>query len=409
MNFFRSFRAALTIGGSVILFSVLPLNSASAALSQVGYRWFSYANSTDVGPPLARQNFPATEIFSRMPARLRMLLKTDVNAPLNSLNLKLQFAERSGTCDTAFSGENYADVDKNSGFIRFSDNPRPSDGLPLIANPRDPVNGADTIQNQSYEEENNFLNAQSRIGPAQIGKWDFSLVNAFAPSGNTYCFRVVNSDNSLISSYVEIPELETSGDNEGGERVGGTPENFFAPTARGGLLSQWTSPLNAMRSDDQYTTAALTLLGQDYAFFGFSVPVGNEITGIEVKIESSSILALSSIDVQLSPDAGTIFTSAKNTGNLTTSDIEYTLGGPEDNWGRTWSAEEFSDANFLLRVSSVLGTADTLKLDRIIVRVHNQAVGGSGGGGGRAFPPETYREIFFGFWKRLISIFIQIR
>src|SRR3989338_10654212 len=93
---------------------------------------------------------------------------------VSAQNFKLQFAQQSGTCDTAFVGETYADVTAAT-VIAYNDNLTPADGATLTANASDPTHGADTIVNQTYEELNNFTNSVAAIPSAQDGKWDFSL------------------------------------------------------------------------------------------------------------------------------------------------------------------------------------------------------------------------------------------
>ena len=58
------------------------------------------------------------------------------------------------------------------------------------------------------------------------------------------------------------------------------------------------------------------------------------------------------VGVELSWDGGTTYTSSGfDTGELTTSDVLYTLGGPTNLWGRTWSSTDLSNANFRLRIN----------------------------------------------------------
>ncbi len=92
-----------------------------------------------------------------------MLLRVDTNTILtNAQNFKLQFAQKSGTCDTGFSGETYADVTASS-LIAYNNNATPADGAALTANANDPTDGGRTIVNQDYEELNNFTNSEASI------------------------------------------------------------------------------------------------------------------------------------------------------------------------------------------------------------------------------------------------------
>lgn len=178
--------------------------------TQQVYRFFENDNSADVGAALAASN-TAAELASAGDAfRLRMLLRVDSgNLFASGNNFKLQFAEKSGTCDTAFSGETYTDV-TDSTDIAYNTANGPADGASLTANANDPTDGARTIVNQTYEEANNFTNTQAAVTNGQTGKWDFALIDNGAPSATDYCFRIVESDGTVLDSYAVIPQITTA-------------------------------------------------------------------------------------------------------------------------------------------------------------------------------------------------------
>ncbi len=174
---------------------------------QAAYRFFSNANSTDVGSALVAQDTAATLSSTGDAFRLRTLLHIgDASLFASGQNFKLQFAEKSGTCDTSFSGENYADV-TGSTVIAYNNNASPADGADLTANASDPTHGGHTIVNQDYEEANNFTNTVATIPSGQDGKWDFSLIDNGATASTGYCFRVVKSDGTQLNTYTVIPEI----------------------------------------------------------------------------------------------------------------------------------------------------------------------------------------------------------
>lgn len=127
----------------------------------------------------------------------------------NEKTFKLQFAQKVGTCDTNFTGEVYSDVTPTSA-IAFNNNATPTDETPLTANANDPVNGATPVINQSYQELNNFTTSVAAIPKDQDGKWDFSLIDNTAPDNSSYCFRMVESNGTLLNTYTVIPEITTS-------------------------------------------------------------------------------------------------------------------------------------------------------------------------------------------------------
>ncbi len=198
----------------------------SPTYTQQAYRFFNNANSTDVGSPLAAQDTAASLVSAWAAFRLRSLLRVDTNTILtNEQDFKLQFAQKSGTCDTAFSWETYTDV-TDATDIAYNNNATPADGVALTANANDPTDGGRTIVNQDYEELNNFTNTEATIASGQDGKWDFALKDNGALSNTDYCFRIVKSDGSLLNEYTVIPQITTAaGGSVSADIVdsGGTP------------------------------------------------------------------------------------------------------------------------------------------------------------------------------------------
>lgn len=183
---------------------------APKTYEQSAYRFFANADSTDVGSALAAQDTDATLSSAGDAFRLRMLIHTGVSDLFTSEgSFKLQFAQQSGSCDTSFSGESYADVTSGT-VIAYNNNATPSDGAALTANASDPTHSGDTIVNQTYEEANNFANSQGVVNEGQDGKWDFSLVDNGATANTAYCFRIVKSDGTQLDTYSVIPQITTA-------------------------------------------------------------------------------------------------------------------------------------------------------------------------------------------------------
>lgn len=147
-----------------------------------------------------------------------------------------------------------------------------------------------------------------------------------------------------------------------------------------------TSPTNAY--SDNATFAVDTDSGTDgstsctaatkdkhlYYNYGFTFPGTVAINGIEVRLDAKadSTASTPKLCVQLSWDGGTSWTTAKSTATLTTSEASYTLGGSADNWGRTWTTGNLSNANFRVRVIMVSSsTSRDFSLDWVAVKVHH--------------------------------------
>jgi hypothetical protein len=112
--------------------------------------------------------------------------------------------------------------------------------------------------------------------------------------------------------------------------------------------------------------------------FGLAVPAGSAIAGLEVRLDARADSTSGSprMCVQLSWDGGTTWTAAKATGRLRTSLATFTVGGPSDTWGRTWSAADLANANFRVRVINVAGsTSRDFFLDWVAVQPHVATTG----------------------------------
>jgi hypothetical protein len=89
--------------------------------------------------------------------------------------------------------------------------------------------------------------------------------------------------------------------------------------------------------------------------FGFSIPAGSSIQGIEVKLNSrvDSTSGTPRFCVQLSWNGGASWTTALTSGTLSTAETMYIVGGVTNTWGRTWTNTDFDNANFRVRLVMV--------------------------------------------------------
>lgn len=134
------------------------------------------------------------------------------------------------------------------------------------------------------------------------------------------------------------------------------------------------NPINAFADGGGYATNENGAGDrQRYYNYGFSISSDCAIEGIEVRLDwwLDDTLGTNSMDVELSWDGGTSWTTAKTDTQETTSEHTVVLGGPADTWGRSWSAAELSDANFRVRLTSnsTSGFRD-FYLDWVPVRVY---------------------------------------
>jgi hypothetical protein len=110
-----------------------------------------------------------------------------------------------------------------------------------------------------------------------------------------------------------------------------------------------------------------------YYSYGISIPSGCSVKGIEVRLDwwLDSTDGTNSMSVELWWNGGTSWTAAKTDTEDTTSEHTATLGSSTDTWGRNWTAEDLSDANFRVRLTS--NSSDSLRdfyLDWVPVKVY---------------------------------------
>jgi hypothetical protein len=187
--------------------------------NQSAYRLFTNDNSTSVGAPLAALNTSTTLAVASSTFRLRILLHVTTGiVPVQYRSFKLQFVGKgTGTCSAPSGGSpaSYTDVTSTTA-IAYNNNATPVDGADLTATTTDPTHGGDTVVNQTYEEANNFTNNQAQITTDQDGLWDFALKDYAAPPGTDYCFRVLLSDDTVLTTYDQYPEVVTYTSGGGG-------------------------------------------------------------------------------------------------------------------------------------------------------------------------------------------------
>ena len=150
---------------------------------------------------------------------------------------------------------------------------------------------------------------------------------------------------------------------------------FLPPTSTGEDYNDWENPSNAFALDSNLARGLVGSDKQDYYDFSFGVPGGATIDGIEVTVHGGAYVGgFCRLNVELSWDGGDTYTSEGVTKDWFSSTIStQTWGGSSDEWGRTWSSGDFSDANFRLKVDTIFLYPS---IDYIIVKVYYTAVAG---------------------------------
>lgn len=178
---------------------------------------------------------------------------------------------------------------------------------------------------------------------------------------------------------------------KGGEYCVASSTGFKSPTAQAAVTSGsgdnngfQTSAANALLDDGLYaldtnsgtgTSTSCTSTAKDrhtFSNYGFSIPAGSTIQGIEVKLNSRADSTTGSprFCVQLSWNGGATWTTAITSSTLSTAETFYTLGGVTNTWGRTWTNTDFDNANFRVRLVMVASNSSRdFSLDWVGVQV----------------------------------------
>ena len=155
---------------------------------------------------------------------------------------------------------------------------------------------------------------------------------------------------------------------------------YLNPSANSGIGFEVT-PQNAY-TDGAGVAQNMNGYGQSHIYYnyGITIPAGETITGIEVRVDGrviDSTSGVSDYDVELSWNGGTNWSSTRTTAELSQGEQTFTLGSASDDWGHAgWTATDLNNTNFRVRITSQCtggtphrATTAILSLDWIAVRV----------------------------------------
>lgn len=166
----------------------------------------------------------------------------------------------------------------------------------------------------------------------------------------------------------------------GTEALAQTSQGPYGPSSNGLYYTQWTNPTNAyVGGNDVYATAiakaSTSPKNHSWENYGFTIPSGSTIQGIEVSVEHkvSSVSGPPSATVNLYKTSSSGWVTAKSLTMSVTESVE-TLGSSSDTWGAgtAWTAADFNNGNVSVWISySVAGTTNrTISVDGIGVKVY---------------------------------------
>lgn len=139
--------------------------------------------------------------------------------------------------------------------------------------------------------------------------------------------------------------------------------------AGAGAGSSWTNPGNIVASDDARAAATIgsgaTSNPLEATTFGFAIPNGATILGIQIDVERSRMATGTVANTRLDAlKAGSATGTAKNdaTDWPASNDATASYGGAADLWGGAWSASDINDANFGVQLTMTAGAGATMTL-----------------------------------------------
>jgi hypothetical protein len=168
-----------------------------------------------------------------------------------------------------------------------------------------------------------------------------------------------------LTTTLSVDMSETSNDAQLSVTYDGV-SNSYLPSASENVAAAWANISNVYADDassavgtDVSTNSPFTLKD-----FGITNLAGHTIDDIEVTIKAIASADASQvlIDVELSWDGGSSWTTAKPTNKLGDVAIEtYKVGGGPTAWGHAFTVSELSNANFRVRITpkNLSAAADT--------------------------------------------------
>ncbi|WP_081170847.1 T9SS type A sorting domain-containing protein [Niastella populi] len=149
----------------------------------------------------------------------------------------------------------------------------------------------------------------------------------------------------------------------------------------------FSNPTNALANDNNVSTAAsvLSLFNQQTDYlqvknFGFNIPTGASICGIEVHVVKSAdnvLLNLASVtdyNVRIIKNNSLTGPNMADPAQWSASDTYITYGGVNDLWGTSWSPSDINSNNFGFSIAGEIITTvslfPTARIDQISITVH---------------------------------------
>jgi hypothetical protein len=218
----------------------------------------------------------------------------------------------------------------------------------------------------------------------RVGRDVTSPANIDSGDTGTFDVSMLASDDATQFELWVDAVVHNPGDITAPVVVG--PEDISAVVQNTGALSptdsvdggDFTNPDNAFSNNDVYATVETTdgaAKSEVYTAYNIDdeVPDDATIEGITVRVDwfVNEAGSNSKVQVALSWDGGTHWTSAKTDADASTDeDNTVTLGSSTNTWGRDWDTDELTNANFQVKVTFDSDATRTFSLDWIPVTIY---------------------------------------
>jgi hypothetical protein len=203
--------------------AVVEWPTAARTISQNYYRFYTNNNAldpTDPWPTGASDLGENTSITASDDPpttgdvlRIRMSLLVDgANLGAQSKQFKLQYGKRQSTCSAISNWQDIGNTGSSTAVWRGY-NASSSDGTALSGDPPSAgdLNLSVSDRAGTYEEENLSAPNPYKISMGEDVEYDWVVQENGAAEQSTYCFRMVQSDGSVLDTYSYYPTVTTAG------------------------------------------------------------------------------------------------------------------------------------------------------------------------------------------------------
>ncbi|MDA3840399.1 MAG: fibronectin type III domain-containing protein [Patescibacteria group bacterium] len=174
--------------------------------TQNDWRWYENIDSEIPLTSKALENTSISQVYLADTLRLRMnVAVSKEDLATSSKSFKLQFG-KDADCTAVGTWTDVGDIGSGEAWEAYN-NPSVSDGVSASST----LLASSTVI-ETYEEENPSAVVINHVAKGELAEWDWVLYDNNASSSANYCFRMVESDDTIFTNYNTdgYPKLTTS-------------------------------------------------------------------------------------------------------------------------------------------------------------------------------------------------------